>query len=276
MSTLITNKNEFTMSYDEIMRIKTGSGITQLMKLIYCRVLRFTENGNECFMSNQALADEFGTTPRSITDATNALVGLNAMIKNHRFNDSNIYIPLLWNDSNKFSPEYLAEIERKKKAKKSKKAGDEETSSLIITSNNDENNSSHEETSTLEVKKLQGGIEETSSLDLKKLPSNKEYNKQLNIQPNKQEKEVVEVINENSHKEEDNKEDSKSVSLPSSDKPLPSIVTSSSGGDIKQFNQDAFIKWLKDNQVYLRENRISHTEYKRLFMEDSFLCHLIL
>lgn len=222
MSNLITDKNAFTMSYDEIMRLKTGSGITQLMKLIYCRVLRFTENGQECFMSNAALAEEFGTTPRSITDATNALVGLNAMVKNHRFNDSNIYTPLLWNENNKFSDEYLAEVERKKKAKKSKKAGDEETSRGVITSESEENKLPHEETSSLEVKKLQGGTEETSSLDLKKLPSNKQVNKQLNIQPNKQEE--IEIVT--SHKKEVVTEDSKSLDLVSLSDSLPSIETS--------------------------------------------------
>lgn len=87
---------EFTKSYDDIMRIK-GKGITLPMKLIYCRILRFTENDNKAFPSLEFLANEFGIHENTVTNATNKLVDLGVLVKHARFNSSNVYEALDWN-----------------------------------------------------------------------------------------------------------------------------------------------------------------------------------
>lgn len=168
----------FTICPDEIMRIKTGrNGITQTQKLLYCRLLRFTENKQAAFPSNAFLAQEFGVTPRNIIDAKNSLELIGVIKQTQRYNNSNMYEVFPWTDETP-TPKQIRE------------ARGENFAPPIEAENEPENCENVGEG----VKTLHGRGENFSlppenfaPPGVKTLHTNKQDNKQLNLQLNKQE-----------------------------------------------------------------------------------------
>ena len=199
----------FTKCYDDIMRIKTGrNGITHTMKLVYCRLLRFTENNKEAFPTNTYLANEFGVSVRNVIDAKNDLELIGVIKQEHRFNNSNVYKIFPWTDKTP-TPKQMKEGENFAPLEPE-----------LVDNTDDDVQDLHEG-----MKSLHGGSEKFACLEVQSLHSNRQGNIQLNRQSNKQEDNVEVVSIVTSHTEE-LEESSKSVSLPLSES-VPSIVTSS-------------------------------------------------
>lgn len=84
----MTTEN-FTKAYDYVMSIK---GVSLPAKMIYCRILRFTENKQECYASNEYFVEAFDISLSTVKRATKELEQFGWITKVRRFNTSNIWL----------------------------------------------------------------------------------------------------------------------------------------------------------------------------------------